>query len=87
MLCILGMHSTDYLQQDACYWVYITCSACDMSTIATHIQIELPLSNFIAKGGGVLRTDTLLIKLAKFWRILYISHTIPNYIYTISKHI
>ena len=83
MLCILGMHSTDYLQQDACYWVYITCSACDMSTIATHIQIELPLSNFIAKGGGVLQTDTLLIKLAKFWRIIYISHTKPNSIYTI----
>ena len=83
MLCILGMHSTDNLQQDACYWVYIACSACDMSTIATHIQIELPLSNFIAKGGGVLRTDTLLIELAKFWRIIHISHTKPNSIYTI----
>ena len=74
MLCILGMHSTDYLQQDACYWVYITCNACDMSTIATHIQIELPLNKFIAKGGGVLRTDTLFIKLAKFWRIKYKSY-------------
>lgn len=84
MLCILGMHSTDYLQQDACYCVYhMHCMwhVHNCNTYSNRVAVE----QIYCKRRGCFANGYSLNQVSKIWRIIYISHTKPNSIYTISN--